>query len=521
MFSRPLSSLITLSILTAGGLSVKAQRTVPSPSPKEPQVKVAPTQPDKALRAPQVVTVVHRLNGLKMFRLLMRSEQEVNAISAFEPRFDLFQEVHTNVIAGLALEDGETIAAWLPEAEVEVAASEFDFPKTNSPAVKADRNGRAARQQFFPNELFPPPDITVIGADGRSIPVKYVGLDGATGLSILRLSSKDSEIAQPPSQDGASVGQNVRLFGPEPVKSAPSLSRGLYVRVGVIPGEIRVVTRGPAGVVSRLRVKSSRLSEANIGGVAVNEDGSTVGIVDAIEGDEASILPADLIRIAAKRVLDQKRSVPRPWLGVRGEAMSMDQLLNHGWTRERARAFASEHKGIMLTSITPGSPAAVAALREGDVILKINDSFVNNPEDFSWFMEQMGPDRLLSFTLARPDKVTEELISVELNRTAPVRSRGLRSRGALAAQGVETIEMRQPGAARLGAANAGLLVVFVQPASPAFAAGLQPGDLIEKIDGKPGLPAAPLQLAPDTKITLTVIRQKQRVEVTIKGSDPI
>ena len=73
---------------------------------------------DKA-PAPQVVTIIHRLNGLKMFRLLARSQQQVQAISSLDFGFNLMDDVHTNVIAGLALDDGETIAAWLPEAEVE------------------------------------------------------------------------------------------------------------------------------------------------------------------------------------------------------------------------------------------------------------------------------------------------------------------------------------------------------------------------------------------------------------------
>jgi S1-C subfamily serine protease len=522
MLAKRLSSLILLLILTSSGPGVMAQR--PAPAPKDPPVKAAPSPPDRASQAPQVVTVIHRLNGLQMFRLLLRSEQQVNAISGFEPGFSLFEEVHTNVIAGLALEDGETIAAWLPEADVEFGEWDWQFPNANNaPAVAAERTAResATRQTLlFDQGFIPEPDLTVIGADGKRLPAKYIGLDGATGLSILKLSKKDAGVVQPAAQGQVSIGQSVRLLGPEPAKTAPSLTQQLYVRVGAIPAEIRIVMRGPSGVISRLKVRSPKLSQANIGGVVVNEEGSTVGIVDAIEGNEASILPTELIQLAATRVLEQKRSVPRPWLGVRGEAMSdltVDRLLNHGWEPQRARALASEHKGIVLTSITPGSPAAEAALREGDVILKINDRNVANPDDFTWFLEQMGPNRSLSFTLARPDRVTEELINVELKRRAPVRAINLKSRSSLAAQGIETIELRSPLAVKMGAARASLLVVFVQPSSPAFTAGLQPGDLIEEINGKPALAIAPLAPVSGNKISLSVVRQMQRVELTLEN----
>ena len=71
-----------------------AQTPAPSP-PKAPKPPVAP----------QVVTIIHRLNGLKMFRLLLRSEQ-VQSIDALDSAFSLMDDVHTNVIAGLALDDG-------------------------------------------------------------------------------------------------------------------------------------------------------------------------------------------------------------------------------------------------------------------------------------------------------------------------------------------------------------------------------------------------------------------------------
>src|SRR6476661_1067244 len=136
----------------------------PAPAPKAP----------KPPAAPQVVTIIHRLNGLKMFRLLLRSEQ-VQSIDALDSAFNLMDDVHTNVIAGLALDDGETIAAWLPEAEVEFGPVPVPAPPPAEPVAAFPR---------MSNSLFDGPDITVIGADGRQLPAKYIGFDAVTGLSI-------------------------------------------------------------------------------------------------------------------------------------------------------------------------------------------------------------------------------------------------------------------------------------------------------------------------------------------------
>src|SRR5215204_6834378 len=99
--------------------AVAIAQTPSPPSPRKAAPPVTASTREKLPAAPQVVTIVHRLNGLKMFRLLLRSEEQVQAIAGLNSAFNLMDDVHTNVIAGLAMDDGETIAAWLPEAEVE------------------------------------------------------------------------------------------------------------------------------------------------------------------------------------------------------------------------------------------------------------------------------------------------------------------------------------------------------------------------------------------------------------------
>src|SRR5215213_9524485 len=120
-FRRIISVVLLLSALLC---QTVANAQTPAPSPEKPAP--APKAP-KAPAAPQVVTIIHRLNGLKMFRLLLRSEQ-VQSIDALDSAFNLMDDVHTNVIAGLALDDGETIAAWLPEADVEFGPPVVGFP---------------------------------------------------------------------------------------------------------------------------------------------------------------------------------------------------------------------------------------------------------------------------------------------------------------------------------------------------------------------------------------------------------
>jgi len=465
-----------------------------------------------------------------MFRLLLRSEGQVEAIANFDEAFNLMEDVHTNVIAGLALDDGETIAAWLPEAEVEFGPS-APLPPTPAPnaSISPSFFPGTNSESLFDRKLFDQPDLTVFGPDGKPLTAEYVGLDGVTGLSILRLTDKKQKLFDLTIDTPAGIGESVRLFGPVPVRSR-QVSRGnVYVKMGATDGRIRKVMRAPTGGVARLKVLSARLSVENIGGVALNEAGETIGIVDGVEGNEASILPAALIQSAAKRVLDRQASVPKPWLGVKGEPiinLDVEQLQNHGWQIQRATTITKGHQGIMLTSIVPGSPAAQASLRAGDVILKVDDEAVENADDFSWYLDQAGPTKSVRFTVARPDKPTDEnfvvQLSGQLDSNSVFRPRLIPSDKSfyLLEQGIETIALKPVESPRKPV-FAGLLIVYVVPSSPAFDAGLRAGDVIQSINGRPiMLRNRPLGApTPGSVSTLEIIRKKERLVIKLPSKD--
>jgi S1-C subfamily serine protease len=501
--------------LSCGGVS--AQTPAPSPGKPAPPPR-AGRAGAKAPPAPQVVTIIHRLNGLKMFRLLARSQVQVQAISSLDWSFKLMDDVHTNVIAGLALDDGETIAAWLPEAEVEFGPVPVPAPAASEPPAPSKPPIAA-----FPNSFFDTPDITVIGSDGRRLPAKYIGFDAVTGLSILRLTKKNAVAVTAIKDEPVNTGEAVLLYRPEPVPGTRTVLRPrLYARMAAVEGRIQTIVPAPSGGIARLRVSAPKLSQANIGGVALNQAGETIGIVDGLDGPDASVLPATLIKRAAQRVLDQQASVPRPWLGVKGEAIAalkFDDLVSRGWEMNRAAALANRHRGIMLTSIAPGSPAALAALRAGDVILKVDDKDIQTADDFTWWLEQAGPSSSVEFTVMRPDQPVEMAFNVKLSQMLePSFNFNLRNwwpspKGfSLLDQGIETIALRPPVASQLGT-TAGLLVVYVDPVTAAFEAGLQPGDVIQSINGK-SVSVFKTDPKPAT-YTFEVVRKKEKLVFTV------
>src|SRR6266404_1465711 len=385
-----------------------------------------PVQVETSASAPQVVTILHRLNGLKVIRLLLRGNEQFGALANIDEAFQMGGEVHTNVIAGLALSDGQTIAAWLPEAEAELPPPlPFAPAAPTAPAPPARVKSGPAAPMAIPalpanafQRSFATVDVKIVTRDGRNLLGRYVGLDGLTGLSVITLSASNLPKSDDAIEDSIQAGQRVRLIGPEPVsQNEPGAKGGIYVRVGETEATVVDVTRSATRTLARVRIKSPKITQANIGAVAVNNSGEPLGIVNAVEGDEASILPVGLVRSAAGRVIARQASVPRPWLGVRGEPigkLTLERILKVGWQGERARALAEKRQGILLTSVVPGSPAATAELRPGDVILRVNDEMIQNAEDFSMFLQDAAPGSFVNFTVVRPGTAALEAFKIKL-----------------------------------------------------------------------------------------------------------
>ena len=99
----------------------------------------------------------------------------------------------------------QALDSWLPDAEAEFGPSIFaaNPPEAEEPQVRAPLRKQRLKTQRFPSSggMFGSADLTVIGPDGKRLEAEYVGLDGVTGLSILRL--KDGSL--PNNEDRKSV----------------------------------------------------------------------------------------------------------------------------------------------------------------------------------------------------------------------------------------------------------------------------------------------------------------------------
>ena len=488
--------------------------------------------PSEAAVAPQVVTIIHRLSGIQMLRMLLRQGGEHGTVAAMD-RQALTNNAHATIIAGWILPDGRTIAARLPQAAAEVEGADFPFtpeafkvdPQKKDPQ-KPDVAEIAARAAVAASRM--EPDVTVITRDGRRLRARYVGLDGQTGLSILQVDGSNSQTSdEQPSK--LTEGQQVELFAPEPTTPPGEAAPGVtYVRMGRTEAKVTKIARTKSGVLDRLIVRAPKLSSDLVGGVVCDNAGNSIGIVQRIEGNDAQIITADAVRLASRRVLDRRTNVPRPLLGIRGEPVefsSRADFLVHGWNEDQMKDFFDKQIGILLTSVLPGTPAAFANLRPGDVIVSVNDDEVKTAEEFSGLLTKCGPGEQVKLLVKRPTSPAPISIKVELGGSyEPLFEYRFQMpkipvpRTSFQTLGLETMALSRKSASQFGL-QGGLVVVSVKPKSAAARAGLKEGDVIESIDGRTlrqGVMPKLFVLDLQKKHAVSVIRDREKKQVILE-----
>jgi serine protease Do len=459
-----------------------------------------------------------------MLRFLLRESEEPSTIYTFDPE-DMAGDAHASIIAGWALDDGKTIAVRLPQAGAEL---EFARTITMAGGAATPVSETATMRKFMPSGAAP--DLTVITRDGRKLRARYVGLDGQTGLSVLQVNT----VVMPALVEGLVAeliqGQDVRIFAPERMPAQGEAStRNIYVKVGEVETKIFGLTRS-AGKLDRLTVRGAGLSPLLIGGIACDQAGRTLGIVESIEGSDARIVPSNNIRAAARRVLERQASVPRPLLGVVGEPVEFAKraaFLAHGWREDQLTELLQKNMGILLTAVRPGTPAALAKLYAGDVIVRVNKDDVQSSEEFSKLLGEAGSGRQVQFLVRRPSAPAPFPVDVKLGGSFdqvfnyrfefPAM---MANTGGFEGLGVETMPLSPKNLAQLGAEN-GVLVVAVEPESIAARSGLKEGDVIESIDGqvvRRGPWAAGFEFNRRRKHVLSLVRKREKKQVIL---DPV
>jgi S1-C subfamily serine protease len=204
-------------------------------------------------------------------------------------------------------------------------------------------------------------------AGGEAVRAELVGVDARTDLAVVRADAPG--LAPLPVAEGRRlrVGELVLAIG-NPLGFERSVS------VGVVSALHRTLP-GPGGAaLDGLLQTDAAVNPGNSGGPLLDADGSVVGIATAMIPRARGIgfaVPSHTASWVAA-VLLREGEVRRPYLGVavRGEELEPSLAAEVGHPR-----------GVRVLQVEAGTPAALAALEAGDLVLDANGSPVDVLDD--------------------------------------------------------------------------------------------------------------------------------------------
>jgi serine protease Do len=219
-------------------------------------------------------------------------------------------------------------------------------------------------------------------ADGRELDVDVTGADPLSDLAVLRATGSVGDglpAAVLGDADQLRVGQLVLAIG-NPLGYGGSVSAGVVSALG------RSLTT-QAGSASRLVENviqtDANLNPGNSGGALATSAGEVVGISTAVVGSFAGqglglAVPINATTRSIIAALMTEGRVRRAYLGLAGGARRLSP--------DHARR-AGVEQGIEVTSVVAGSPAALAGVAPGDVVVKVAGIALHGVGDLQRLMD--------------------------------------------------------------------------------------------------------------------------------------
>ena len=219
--------------------------------------------------------------------------------------------------------------------------------------------------------------VTVTLPDGRQLDAKVLGGSSVYDLAVLHIGGERLPVAPLGDSDDLVVGEPAIAIG-NPFGNLLNDTQPT-VTAGVISATRRDIKSEATetGVYKNMIQTDAAINPGNSGGALVDADGQVVGINTFIftpSGGSTGIgfaIPINLVR----RVLEEVEKYGRvrvAWPGMQIQEVSPELARQLGWT---------DAKGMVVTRVEPGGPAAEAGVQRGDRIRQVNGQAVNSLDD--------------------------------------------------------------------------------------------------------------------------------------------
>jgi len=318
--------------------------------------------------------------------------------------------------------------------------------------------------------------IRVDLADGRSLPARVVGSDEPSDLAVLRVDAAGLPTVVYGDSDQARVGDVVLAFG-------NPLGVGQTVTMGIVSAKGRATGVGDGSYEDFLQTDAP-INQGNSGGALVNLQGELLGINAQIVSPSGGniglgfAIPSSMARAVADQLIADG-VVHRSKLGVTVQRLTPELAESLGMPQAR---------GALVSGVEPDSPAARSGLREGDVVTELDGRPVTDANALRNQVASLAPNTAITLAVRRDGSTTT--VSARLVEREPDIARvsrpGTADEDRTANLGITVTPLTPRVASQLDLprSETGLVVMEVDPSGAAADAGLQPGDVVKRVNGR-------------------------------------
>ena len=311
-------------------------------------------------------------------------------------------------------------------------------------------------------------DIKVKLHDGRELKATLVGSDPASDIAVIKIIANNLTSLKFSDSEKLRVGDFVVAIG-NPFGIGQTVTSGIVSALG----------RSGLGIEAyeNFIQTDASINPGNSGGALVNLKGELIGINTAIIGSKGGsgsvgiglAIPVNMALDVTEQLIKYGK-VRRGYLGVSAQDL----------TSNLSKAFGiSTSKGAIITRVQEGSPADIAGIKIGDVVLKINNKIIKNT---SAMRNKIGLLKLNSTILMEINR-KGKIITTNVKITEPKYSKkdGIKINPRLQGIIFGEITKKMPEYGKIS----GIKIIKIKKNSRAYSVGIRKNDIILSINNIP------------------------------------
>ena len=244
--------------------------------------------------------------------------------------------------------------------------------------------------------------VMVTLKDGRTFQGEVRGIDELSDLAVVKIQGRNLPVAPLGNSSEVQVGDWAIAVG-NPLGLDNTVTLGIISTLKRSSSQVGI----PDKRLDFIQTDAA-INPGNSGGPLLNERGEVIGINTAIRAQAEGIgfaIPIDTAK-AIKDQLARGEKIPHPYIGIR--MLNLTPEIAKEINRiPNAAITVPEIRGVLVVQVIPNSPAMVAGLRRGDVIVAIEGRSVTKADKLQDIVAKSSIGRELRLKVQRGEQIQQ------------------------------------------------------------------------------------------------------------------